>query len=244
MNPHRQLPHSLRVNVRSTSSPSGVYLQSDVFCARLDGHVPLANCTRCEHNLCVECRDSGVFVRCALERGALERVELVDGHVATASVRDAMAHDVLCVSPYLSLTELVRLLLDHGSSGAPVVDPDGRPLGIVTKSDVVRVLESDGTLSRGRRCDASDSGIEVALSSPEVLEHGTVADIMTTLTLGVSDSASIARAAALMAYEGVHRILVLSQEGKVVGLLSSIDVLRWLAKQAGYVMAAPRGHKA
>lgn len=50
------------------------------------------------------------------------------------------------------------------------------------------------------------------------------------------ESASLSKAAALMAFEGVHRLPILSNDGKVVGILSALDVLRWLAKQQGYVV--------
>ena len=45
---------------------------------------------------------------------------------------------------------------------------------------------------------------------------------------------SIARAAALMSYERVHRVVVLSPSRAVVGIVSAMDVLRWLARNDGY----------
>ena len=46
--------------------------------------------------------------------------------------------------------------------------------------------------------------------------------------------AAVALAAALMAYEGVHRIVVVDRGGYVVGLVSSLDVARWLGTRAGH----------
>ena len=39
-----------------------------------------------------------------------------------------------------------------------------------------------------------------------------------------------------MAYEGVHRLPVVSDDGRVVGLVSSIDVLAWMGRHSGYVL--------
>ena len=46
-------------------------------------------------------------------------------------------------------------------------------------------------------------------------------------------------AAALMAFEGVHRIPVVDDAGRVSGVITTLDVLRWLAQEEGYL--APRG---
>jgi CBS domain-containing protein len=61
---------------------------------------------------------------------------------------------------------------------------------------------------------------------------------MTPVTFVLPENASIAQAAALMAYEGVHRIPVVSCSGDIVGLVSSLDVLRWLGQASGYLVPA------
>ncbi len=48
-------------------------------------------------------------------------------------------------------------------------------------------------------------------------------------------SATLSRAAALMAFEGIHRVPVVSTDGRVVGIVSSLDVARWLARNDGYI---------
>ena len=53
-----------------------------------------------------------------------------------------------------------------------------------------------------------------------------------TFTLEENDPVS--RAAAVMAVEGVHHLPIIADHGRVVGLISTLDVSRWLARQAGY----------
>jgi CBS domain-containing protein len=55
-------------------------------------------------------------------------------------------------------------------------------------------------------------------------------DLMTPLVLSVRQGTPIARAAALMAAEGVHRLPVVNENNRIVGLVSSIDVLRWVGR--------------
>ncbi|MBW2213707.1 MAG: CBS domain-containing protein, partial [Deltaproteobacteria bacterium] len=47
----------------------------------------------------------------------------------------------------------------------------------------------------------------------------------------------------LMAYEGIHRLPVVDAAGKVVGLLSSLDILHWLACKTGNAVPAPRSRR-
>jgi CBS domain-containing protein len=67
-------------------------------------------------------------------------------------------------------------------------------------------------------------------------EGARVRDVMTRLTFVVPDSASVAQAAALMALERIHRLPVISEDGKVVGIVSSIDVMDWMARNDGYLL--------
>lgn len=129
-------------------------------------------------------------------------------------VADLMERSVVSVAPELPIAALMALFVEYEISGAPVVDAEGRPIGMVTKSDVVRACNDDcGATSRAR-----------------------VHDIMMPLSFSLTESATVARAAALMAFEGVHRIVIIGMTGSVVGILSSLDVLRWVAKQSGYVV--------
>jgi len=57
------------------------------------------------------------------------------------------------------------------------------------------------------------------------------------MTFSLPESATLSRAAAVMAYEGVHQIPVVASDGTIVGLISALDVARWLAQHDGYLVA-------
>ena len=126
-------------------------------------------------------------------------------------ISEIMSKEVVCVGPETSTSCLIRIFVETGISGVPVVDPSGRPLGVVSKTDVLRHLASGG-------------------------EGGSAEDLMTPVTLAMPGHASIARAAAMMSYERVHRVVVVGPSGAVVGLVAALDVLRWLARHDGYAI--------
>ncbi len=67
---------------------------------------------------------------------------------------------------------------------------------------------------------------------------------MMYISFTLCEDTSLSHAAALMAYEGVQRIPVVSFEGKVVGMVSAMDVVRWLAQHDGYVVPDSRSRDA
>lgn len=125
-------------------------------------------------------------------------------------VSTIMATDLVVVRPEQSIEELESLLLSRNISGAPVVDHTGRPIGIVSKTDLL-----------ARRGTAGASVV-------------TVRDVMMRTAFSVTDHESIARAAGMMAFEGVHRVPVVDRNGVVTGVVSPLDVMRWLAREHGY----------
>jgi CBS-domain-containing membrane protein len=131
-------------------------------------------------------------------------------------ISEIMAKDVVAVRPELRVEDLEELLLARGISGAPVIDDAGKPIGMVSKTDLLhRKREPDGDETRVR-------------------------DIMMSTAFCLSESESIAKAAGLMAFEGVHRVPVVGQRGMVTGVVSPLDVMRWLARQHGYAISNRR----
>lgn len=129
-----------------------------------------------------------------------------------ALVSAAMTRAVVSVAPELTVEAATRLLLDRHLGGAPVVDAAGRPVGMVSKTDLLRAY-ANGCAGRA-----------------------SVGDVMMSVVFSVPEGAPLAQAAAIMAFEGIHRIAVVDARGAVVGLVSTSDVVRWLARQGGYAV--------
>ena len=124
-------------------------------------------------------------------------------------VSEIMSREVACVKADLGIDELEEILIQKGISGTPVVDQLGRPIGIVSKTDLVHRKGAN-------------------------LEALKVKDVMMRTAYCIAENEPIARAAGLMAYEAVHRLPVVGSDGTVTGVVSPLDIMRWLARQYGY----------
>src|SRR5579862_8565574 len=107
---------------------------------------------------------------------------------------DIMTTPVVSVSPDTSVQDLAKLLSDRGISGVPVLDAEGRLVGVVTESDLLHRAET-GTEHRAERRSrwleslASDR----ELARDYVKAHGRkVADIMTHEVVTVDDTTELA----------------------------------------------------
>lgn len=146
----------------------------------------------------------------------------------TTPVFHVMSRDVVCVAPRMRVEELCAVLLENSISGAPVVDEAGRLVGIVSTTDVVRDRhERQGTGEvESRPRDARRGRLRgFHLHDP----GAAVEEVMSRKVVTVTESTSLARAAWLMAHHHVHRLPVLDAQGRVSGLVSSLDVLGWVA---------------
>ena len=114
---------------------------------------------------------------------------------------------------------VAAVFVEHGISAAPVSDAQGLVVGVISKTDLVQRCYRDGQ------------------HHPEA-ERATAGELMTPLILGVSRATPITRAAALMAYECVHHVIVRDKVGKPVGMVSSLDIMEWLAQRHGYAVPA------
>jgi CBS domain-containing protein len=134
-----------------------------------------------------------------------------------------MTRHVICVRPDLPLRELPRILATHRVGGTPVVDEQFRPIGMVTRNDLVREGFALGA-NRGEE-------IVIPRTSRFSGGSGCASDAMSQRVISVGERDSLLDAARLIGTRGVHRVVVTSRDGRVVGIVSSGDVLRWLSRQ-------------
>src|SRR5208283_3308183 len=91
---------------------------------------------------------------------------------------DVMARSVVTTTPKTTVGEVAKLMINHRISGVPVVDKDGRLVGIVTEGDLLRRAETGTERRRSRWSEwfAPNS----RLAAEYVKSHGKrVEDIMT-----------------------------------------------------------------
>jgi CBS domain-containing protein len=231
-------PKSLEIRFRQILSGDGeASSRPTVYCPQRCRSLDLPNCLNCYEF--VEMRldpgeQTGVL-KCHPDKAPTSKSSAQDafkgGSASSAGERLAtladntsiaalMSGNVQCVREDVGIQALATLLIEGGFTGVPVVDEDGEPIGVVTEADLVR--------HHYIRETASDR------------PPSTVGDIMTGVSFTLNEGASIAQAAAVMSLGRVHRIPVVDSMGQVVGILSSLDVLYWLACETDYVVDVVR----
>jgi CBS domain-containing protein len=66
-----------------------------------------------------------------------------------STIGKIMTNDVITIRPNANIIDAAKLMLDQKISGLPVVDENGTLLGMITESDVFRVLAEAGSKAAG-----------------------------------------------------------------------------------------------
>jgi len=148
-------------------------------------------------------------------------------------VRDIMDSSPASVSPDASVEEVVRTMREHELPGVPVVDGDGRCVGIVTEADLV-LPDDQGDLHIPHYVNLF--GGTVFLEPLGRFEQrlrkafaSNAADMMTADPDVVSPDTSIREAARLI-HESGHNRLPVVEDGRLVGVVTRVDLLGALAQ--------------
>jgi CBS domain-containing protein len=132
-----------------------------------------------------------------------------------------------------TVREAVAALTDHGFSAAPVIDEAGRPVGVVSRADVLvhdREKGADqGPAAYYDRADLATAGERLGAGfHVEAVDRTLVRDIMTPAVFSVAPGAAAAKVVEQMLALKVHRLFVVERDGTLVGVISALDVLRHL----------------
>jgi CBS domain-containing protein len=139
-------------------------------------------------------------------------------------ISDVMTREPVCVTGDTTVRELARILDANEISGCPVVDALGRIIGVASRTDLLhRALE--GPLgSRRSLFETLAEGLRGDASAAENL--GSVEDIMTPEPVTATSDEPLGAVARRMADERVHRVVVVDQGRHVIGIVTTLDLLR------------------
>lgn len=145
-------------------------------------------------------------------------------------VADVMTRHVLSVAPDSTVEEAASLMLQRGISGLFVVDAKGDLAGIVTEGDLLRRDELGTQRSRPWWLRMLVSPGRQAADFTRT--HGRkVSDVMTETVVSVPHDAELETVVDLMEHHRIKRVPV-TQDGRVVGVVSRSDLLRALVGRA------------
>ena len=138
-------------------------------------------------------------------------------------VKDAMTTKVVKISPYNNVRQAAKVMLDNHVSGIPVVDDDGRLVGIISEGDLIRRTELGGR----RVASLTEMAIPAEERANAYVKRSSwkVGDVMTHDPVTIDEDALLKRVAQLMQEHGIKRIPV-TRAGELVGIVSRADLLQ------------------
>jgi CBS domain-containing protein len=141
-------------------------------------------------------------------------------------VSEVMRREVATVHPDSPITEVVELLLDKDFTAVPVVDDQGKVVGMVSDNDLLTRGGMNLTISLKRATDLDYvRELHDSLEDP----NRKVSEVMTREVVTISPDAILGRAARLMVEKHLKRLPVVDPEGKLVGILGRLDILNTIA---------------
>lgn len=154
--------------------------------------------------------------------------------MSTLVARDLMTTAVETTRRQTPLVEFDRTLLALGISGMPVTDDAGTIVGVVSRADIVRALsgaeaEAEAVLAYYRDvAGAQATRGDVSRMAGERAASQCVQDVMSREVIAVRPDQPVHEVARLLAERRVHRVLV-TEGGRLVGLVTSLDIVRAVA---------------
>jgi CBS domain-containing protein len=147
-------------------------------------------------------------------------------------IKDIMTREVVSVERDTPVDEVARLLIEHDIGGVPVIDKGRRVIGIVNESDLF-LKEKGIPFSAVKAPMLFEQWVEpekLIEIYAEAHKH-TAADVMTERVICVEEQDTIPGVALLMARHDVKHVPVV-RDGKLVGMVTRLDIIRFLAPKS------------
>src|SRR5262245_12905101 len=137
---------------------------------------------------------------------------------------ELMSPNPVSISKLATVREALALLTDKGFSAAPVIDEAGRPVGVLSRTDLlVHQRETVRHPPSPPEWQEIPEGFQV-----EEVDGTLVRDVMTPVVFAVEPDTPAAAVVEQLLGLKVHRLFVVDEAGVLTGVISSIDVLRHL----------------
>ncbi|QDG94367.1 CBS domain-containing protein (plasmid) [Rhizobium sp. NIBRBAC000502774] len=148
--------------------------------------------------------------------------------------KDIMTRGVKTIHSTNSIRTAIELMINQGVSGLPVVDEDDIVIGMITEGDLLRRVEYGAVAKDDKKM------VDTALVDLDAYIKGhswRVGDLMSAEVITVTGDASIGTVAKLLFQHKIKRVPVV-ENGRLVGLISRVDLLRAIVNTRSDTVAA------
>jgi CBS domain-containing protein len=133
---------------------------------------------------------------------------------------DLMVPSPISLCAEANVAEAMLLFTEKGITAAPVIDDSGHPIGVVSRSDL---LVHQAEVEKHRSQPSSPANFDAAPKTAV-----SVADLMTPAVFAVSEDTPVKRVISDLLGLRVHRLFVVDNDGTLVGIITTMDVLKHL----------------
>jgi CBS-domain-containing membrane protein len=141
-----------------------------------------------------------------------------------------MSRELVLIPQQMSLASAAHLLSQAHVTGAPVVDTQGRCIGVLSATDFIQLAEKGMQAAKRGQQHAHCVCSAWQIIKPESLPADTVANFMTADPVTVGPGAPLGALAQMMVDAHIHRLIVVDAEERPIGIVSSMDILAALAR--------------
>ena len=141
-------------------------------------------------------------------------------------VKDVMTTDVITVQKFESVLAVADILASRNISGIPVVDKQGKVIGIITQADILSVV--------GIRKDRTFKDLLKHMLGEPLLDRkmgDIVGDVMTAPVHTTTPETNIAMVVLIMDEKKIRRLPVVDEKNRLVGIISRADILKAILKK-------------
>jgi CBS domain-containing membrane protein len=153
------------------------------------------------------------------------QMTVLDKPLHTLTAEDLMSREVVAIPMGMSLRGAALRLIHAHVSGAPVVDDAGRCVGVLSTADFLKLAGNQRRNESGSSCVCCDWQVMELQAVPE----DAVRNYMTADLVAARADMSLSELARCMLDAHIHRVIVVDDERRPIGVVSTTDILATVA---------------
>lgn len=154
-------------------------------------------------------------------------------HASKILANEVMNKNVISIFSNAKLKDAVSLIIEKNINSLPVVNQNNNLLGLVSKTDLIKLFHSNTDslfhIVNSYEKDSNNlllNDVINELSFIKNLEEKQVKDIMKKFVFSAKENSNIEDISKEMYKNRIHQVYIVNNEGVLVGLISSMDLLK------------------
>ncbi|OPL10425.1 MAG: hypothetical protein AVO34_03550 [Firmicutes bacterium ML8_F2] len=153
-----------------------------------------------------------------------------------STAKDIMNKPAISVTEDHTLREVLEILAEQRFSGMPVVNAEGKVVGIISDTDIIRYSQQLNVVPLSNLSGwispyAEISDMASMKKGFELLHETKVSEVMTRKVYSVQEDTSTSKIAQLMSRRNINRVPVIDSAGKLVGIVTRSDLIQCMTNE-------------